>query len=100
MGERQNTSFCYFCSLESSNCQGLVVVAWDRKCYLGPAEISTFVYLPQFKDRGRRVSLRLHLFVSDVDLGNEDFVWKKVGANIFLHGPRNGKVLLRSFASC
>ena len=39
-----------------------VVVAWGRKSYLGPDEISSFVYLVQFKDRGCRVSLRIHLF--------------------------------------
>ena len=94
------TSFYYFCSLENSNCRGLVVVAWGRKSYLRQAEISSFTYLLQFKYRERRVSLRLHLFVSDVDLGNEGFVCKRVGTNILLRGPRNGKVLLRSFASC
>ena len=51
-----------------------MVVAWDRKPYLGPAEISCFVYLVQLKDEGCRVSLRLHLFVFDVDPGNKDFV--------------------------
>ena len=75
------------------------MVAWDRKSYLGLAEISSFVYLVQFKDGGRRVSLRSHLFVSDVDPGNEDFMWKSVSAKVFLHGPREGKVLLRSSAS-
>ena len=62
-GERQNTSFCNFCSLESSNFHRLVVVAWGKKSYLGPAKIPSFVYLLQFRDGGRRVSLRLHLFV-------------------------------------
>ena len=73
---------------------------WDRKSYLGPTEILSFVYLVQFKDGGRRVSLRLHLFVFDVDPGNEDFRCKRVGAKIFLRGPRDGKVLLRSSTSC
>ena len=73
-GERQNTSFCNFCSLESSNFHRLVVVAWGKKSYLGPAKIPSFVYLLQFRNGGRRVSLRLHLFVSDVDPEKEDFM--------------------------
>ena len=48
------------------------MVAWGRKPYLGPAEISCFVYLVQFKDGQRKVSLRLHLFVSNVDPGCKD----------------------------
>ena len=73
-GERQNNSFCNFCSLESSNFHRLVVVAWGKKSYLGPAKIPSFVYLLQFRNGGRRVSLRLHLFVSDVDPEKEDFM--------------------------
>ena len=49
-------------------------MAWGRKSYLGPDEISSFVYLVQFKGRGCRVSLRILLFVSDVDPGNDDFM--------------------------
>ena len=49
---------------------GRFVVPWDRKPYLGPTEILSFVYLVQFKDGGHRVSLRLHLFVFDVNPGN------------------------------
>ena len=48
-----------------------VLVAWSRKSGLGPAEIALFVFLVLFKDGGRRVSLRFHLFVSDVNQGNE-----------------------------
>ena len=73
-----------------------MVVAWGRKSYLGPVKISSFVYLVQLKDGGHRVSLRLHLFVSGVDPGNEDFMSKREGAKIFLCSPRDGKVLLRS----
>ena len=39
-----------------------MVVAWGRNFYLGSAEISSFVYLVQFKDGGRSLSLRLNLF--------------------------------------
>ena len=53
---------------------GWVVVAWGRKSYLGPTEISSSVYLVQFKDEGCRVRLRLHLFVFDVDPGNKYFM--------------------------
>ena len=77
-----------------------MVVAWDRKFYLGSAEISSFVYLAQFKDGGRSLSLRLNLFVSDVDPRNEDFICKWVGKKIFLRGSRDGKVPRRSYASC
>ena len=76
-----------------------MVVSWGRKFYLGPA-ISSFIYLVQFKDGGRRESLRRHLFVSDVDPGSEDFMCKRVDAKIFLRGPKNGKALLRSYSSC
>ena len=71
-----------------------------RKSYLGPAQASSFVYLVQFKDGGCRVSLRLYLFVSDLDSVNEDFMRKRMVEKIFLRGPRDGKVLLRSSASC
>ena len=36
----------------------------------------------KFKVGERRVSLRFNLFVSDVNQGNEDFRWKKVGARV------------------
>ena len=45
-------------------------------------------------------SLRFHFLVSDGDLGNKDFMCKRVGAKIFLHDPKDGKVLLRSSAIC
>ena len=44
-----------------------------------PAEISSFVYLVKFDDGDHRVNLTLHLFVSNVDPGNEDFMCKRVG---------------------
>ena len=46
------------------------------------------------------MSLRLYLFVSDLDSVNEDFMRKRVVEKIFLRGSRDGKVLLRSSASC
>ena len=55
-------------------------MAWSRKSCLGPAEISCFVFLVQFKDERRRVSLRFYLFVSDVNQGNKDFECKKLGS--------------------
>ena len=48
-----------------------------------------------FKGGGHKMSPRFHLFVSDVK-GTEG--WE--GFKIFLHGRRDGKTLLRSFASC
>ena len=43
---------------------------------------------------------RVNLFVCDGDPGSEDFMCKRLGAKIFLRGPRDRKVLLRYFASC
>ena len=48
-----------------------VLVAWSRKSPLGPAEIASFVSLVLFKNAGRDVSPRFHLFVSDVNQGNK-----------------------------
>ena len=48
-----------------------VLVAWSRKPCLGGVEILSFVLLVLFKDGRCRVSLRFHLFVSDVNQGNE-----------------------------
>ena len=47
-----------------------MVVAWSRKSCLGPADIAPFL----FKDGGPSVSPRFHLFVSDVNQGNEEAV--------------------------
>ena len=47
------------------------MLAWSRKSYLGPAEIAFYVFLVSFKDGRRRVSSRFHLFVFDVNQGNE-----------------------------
>ena len=46
-----------------------VLVAWSRKSCLGPAEIASFVSLVLFKNAGRKVSPRLHLY--DVNQGNK-----------------------------
>ena len=48
------------------------MVAWSRKSCLRPAEIASFVRLVLFKDWGCKVSPRLHLFISDVNQGNEE----------------------------
>ena len=42
---------------------------------LGPAEIASFVCLILFKDGGHRVSPKSHIFVSDVNQGNEELSW-------------------------
>ena len=49
-----------------------VVVAWSKYSGLGPAEIASFVRLVLFKDEGRRVSPRFHLFIFDVNHWNEE----------------------------
>ena len=38
---------------------------------LGQAEIASFVSLVLFKNAGRKLSPRFHIFVSDVDQGNK-----------------------------
>ena len=48
-----------------------VFVAWGRKSFLGSAQIASFVFLALFKDGGRMVSSRFHLFVFDVNQENE-----------------------------
>ena len=50
-------------------------MAWSRKSCLGPAEIPSAVFLVLFKDGRRRMSLRFHLFVFDVNQGNEETKW-------------------------
>ena len=54
---------------------------------LAPAEISSFVSLVQFKDGGGTVSLRFHLFASDVNHGNKDFECKKVDSRFSFVAP-------------
>ena len=48
-----------------------VLVAWSRKYCLGPVDIASFVSLVLFKNAGRKVSARFHLFVSNVNQGNK-----------------------------
>ena len=72
MGEDRRPHFVIFVVWKALIVLGCLLVAWGRKPYLGPAEISCFVYLVQFKDGQRKVSLRLHLFVSNVDPGCKD----------------------------
>ena len=45
-----------------------LVVVWNRNSCLGPA---SFVFTVLFKDGGPSVSLRFHLFVSDVNEENK-----------------------------
>ena len=75
MGEKQEALFCYFCNLKYFIVGGRVVVAWSRRSYLGLAEIASFVSLILFKDGGRRVSPRFHLFVPYVNQGKEETAW-------------------------
>ena len=48
------------------------MVAWSRKSCLGPVEIASFIFLVLFKDRGPMLNIIVHLFVSDVNQGNEE----------------------------
>ena len=51
-----------------------MLVAWSRGGCLEPAEIASFVFVALFKDWRPSVSQRFHLFVSDVNQGNEEAV--------------------------
>ena len=44
--------------------------------------------------------LRFHFVLSDLHPGIEDLMCKRLGAKMLFCVPRNGKVLLRSSASC
>ena len=44
-GERQKANFLIFVVWSALILGGWVLVAWGRNFYLGPAEISSFVYL-------------------------------------------------------
>ena len=74
-----------------------MVVAWSRDYCLEPAEITSFVFLVLFKDGRPSVSPRFHLFVSNVNQGNERRLCE---FKVFLRDPRHGKILLLSSASC
>ena len=44
-----------------------MVLSWSRMYYLGLAEIASYVVLVLFKDGGRKVSPKCHLYVFDVN---------------------------------
>ena len=68
-----------------------------QKSFLGLAEITSFVFLVLFKDGGRSMTPRFHLFVSDVNQGNEEALW----VQDFLACPQGmERYSLRFFASC
>ena len=48
-----------------------MVLAWSRNSYLRPAEIVSWVFLALFKNGGRKVSAKCHLYVFDVNQGKE-----------------------------
>ena len=49
-----------------------VALVWSRKSYLGLAESTSYVFLVLFKGWEHMVSSRFHLFVFDVNQGNEE----------------------------
>ena len=51
-----------------------MVVAWSRNSCLGPAEFAFFVVVVLVKDGGPSLSPRFHLFIFDVNQGNEKAV--------------------------
>ena len=52
-----------------------MLVVWSRKSCIGLAEIAYFMFLVLFKNGRRRVNLRFHLLVYDVNLGNDEAGW-------------------------
>ena len=48
------------------------MVALRRKYFIGPVEVTSFVFLVLFKGRGPKICPRFHLFVSDFNQGNEE----------------------------
>ena len=103
--DRRLNYILLFCSLECFNCWWVGGGRVEQKVFPGSAEIVSFVFLVLFKDGGRRVSPRFHLFVSDVsdvlflfvsNQGNKDVRW----VQDLLRGPRGRKTLLTSSASC
>ena len=71
-------------------------MAWNRNSCVVPAEIVSFVFLGLFKDGGPNVSPRFHIFVSDFNQGMR----RPYEFKVFLRDPWDGKILLRSSASC
>ena len=53
----------------------LELVVWSRKINLIPVEIASFWFLASFKGRGRRVSPRFNLFVSNIIQRNKERGW-------------------------
>ena len=49
-----------------------MMLACGGKSYFGLAEITSYVFLISFKDGGRKVSPSFHLFVLDVNQGDEE----------------------------
>ena len=74
-GGETEPNFVIFFSLECFNCWWVeMVVGRSRDYCLGPAEIASFAFLVLFEDRRPSVNPRFHLFVSDVNQGNEEVV--------------------------
>ena len=71
-----------------------VVLAWSRKSYLRPDEIPSCVFLILFMNGGRKVSRNvISMFLMRIK-GR-----RRVEFKIFLRGPRDGKIFLRSSAA-
>ena len=71
-GRDRSSNFIIYVVCSALIASGWVVVAWSKKSCLGPAEIASFVCRVLFKDNGCRMIPRFHLFVSDVNQGNEE----------------------------
>ena len=51
------------------------MVALRRRSFIRSAEITSFVILVLFDDRGHSLSLRFYLCVSDFNQGSEEVKW-------------------------
>ena len=75
-------------------------MGWGRESYSG-RRLKSHHLCTWFNSRmGDALWIIIDLFVSDVNPGNEHFMCKRVVAKIFLRGPKDCKVLLRSSANC
>ena len=69
-GDRR-PNFVIFVVWSALNVGGWVMLVWSRNSHSGPAKIASYVSLVSFKDGRRRISSIFHLFVFDVNQGNE-----------------------------
>ena len=73
--EAKGLIFFYFCFLEFFNCRWIRGGGVEQKVLFKVSWNRIFLFLVLFKNGGRGLSSRFHLFVSGVNQGNEEAVW-------------------------